>query len=101
MVLDHLPCCIVYLERSSSVFCVGISFSLRQERIIGASIFSFFRLPRDRRLAEACLLGYGCLVVSIGTADHDFFSNLAAYSVVASHFSILTLYALGVTDCLL
>jgi len=64
-------------------------------------IFTLFQLSGDRRLAKACLLGYGCLVVSIGTADHDFFSNLAAHSVVASHFSILTLYALGVTDCLL
>jgi len=63
-------------------------------------IFSLFQFPGDRRLAKACLLGYGCLVVSVGTADHDFFSNLAAYSVVASHFSILTLYVLGVTKYL-
>jgi len=100
MVLDHLPYCIVYLERSSSVFRVGISFSLIQERIIGASIFSFFQLPGDRRLAEACLLGYGFMAVAIGAVDHNIFSMPAVYPVVAFHFPILTRYALRVTECL-
>jgi hypothetical protein len=50
-------------------------------------------------LAKTYLPGYGFLAVAVGPVDHDFFSNLAAYPVVTLHFSILTLYALGVTEC--
>jgi len=98
MVLDHLPSCFADLYPTRSAFCREVSLLLSQERIIGTAVFTLSQLSGDRRLAEACLLAYGCLIVSIGTADHDFFSNFAAYSVVASHFSILTLYALGVTE---
>jgi len=51
-------------------------------------------------LAESSLLGYGFLAVAIGAVDLDLFSIFAVYPVVASLFPILTLYALGVAECL-